>query len=743
MKIKRLILLFSIILIISLSISLASASEIVLDDDGHSELDGISIENSNQKSYSSSNVLEKALNCQNSESSKLALNETSSKNRVFKYSHPLNLKSDYENTYLDNDSNSNNEEILNESFIINQNNLSSYFDEEGVLKTEYGGSILVFEGDFQDKGVLTIDKNKTRITGINSTFYNTVFSLEGSEIILANLDFVLDESFPDNHNSGIYIESDNITVYNTTMNYTSPTDVNAIGIYSYDNSGLNLVNNTINYIGHADYTGYNYGIMLNYCNDAYVHGNVINADLPLREVDWSYGIYGGVWMDKISAFAAGECYNLSFGDNKVYSTINHGVYASTRYPTLSSVLIYACNNATISNNDIKVNDFHTKKDEINYLYGLDIYRLDDVTVVNNTIEIFTLGGGTRMGTAYPIQVTGPANNIKIAYNYLKSFSYGPNIGIYSENYYGSTKLDIISNFINITGKPGTDFWSLVAGIEVQDSDDRILNNTIIVNAVDGFTEGTRLYGISYSQNTHGNHQYDIEYNHIISPNTIAVSLNEGLGSNTSNSRIIFNIFETAGEGGDKAARIGGYGTNNTIRNNTNGSDPGRHMSYDELPDWLKDYLSSSRERTFDLLWMDNAHASYQNSMAASNGSSKSNGLGVDANGKSFLSTGQNDRLNTSQGINGLNLNPSPSNASHGDLNSSRYTIGTSDISIASSSAAAGLENGLNEVTKKSYYIEKEVKNIKKLYDNKGILLLLLIMGLLIIGYYHKKYTEEG
>ena len=115
LKIKRLILLFSIILIISLSISLASASEIVLDDEGHTELDGISIENSNQKSYSSSNVLEKALNCQNSESSKLALNETSSKNRVFKYSHPLNLKSDDdENIYLDNDSNSNNEEILNE-----------------------------------------------------------------------------------------------------------------------------------------------------------------------------------------------------------------------------------------------------------------------------------------------------------------------------------------------------------------------------------------------------------------------------------------------------------------------------------------------------------------------------------------------------------------------------------------------------------------------------------------------------
>ena len=118
-------------------------------------------------------------------------------------------------------------------------------------------------------------------------------------------------------------------------------------------------------------------------------------------------------------------------------------------------------------------------------------------------------------------------------------------------------------------------------------------------------------------------------------------------------------------------------------------------------------------------------------------------IGVDANGKSFLSTGQNDRLNSSQGINGLNLNPSPSNASNGDLNSSRYTIGTSGISIASASAAAGLENGLKEINKKSYYIEEEVKNIKELHDNKGILLVLLIMGLLIIGYYHKKYAEEG
>ena len=753
MKIKRFIILFSIILLISLSINLASAVD--LDDESNGLNERI-IENINQNSDSSSNVLIKTTDNQDSKILNLELDEIDeepsiesilkSSNAENKHLRDFEIKTaNSENNYLKDSEaiSSENEEdssddSINKSFIINPDNLTNYFDDKGVLKAEYSGSILVFEGNFEEKGILTIDKNKTRITGINSTFHNTVFSLTGSEIILANLEFVLDKSFPNNHNAGLYIGWDNITVYNITMNYTSPTDVNAIGIYSEDNVGLNLINNTINFIGHADYEGYNYGIMLNYCYDAYVYGNSITADLPLREVDWGYGIYGGVWMDKVSAFAAGECDNLIFTDNKVYSTINHGVYASTRYPTLSSVLIYACNNATISNNDIKIDDFNTQKGEINYLYGLDLYRLDDVRIVNNTIEIFTIGGGTRMGTAYPIQVTGPANNIKIAYNNIKSFSFGPNIGIYSENYYGSTKLDIISNFINITGKAGTDFWSLVAGIEVQDSDDKILNNTIIVADADGFTEGTRLYGISYSQNTHGNHQYDIEYNHIISPNSIAVSLNEGLASNTSNSRIMYNIFETAGEGGDSAARIGGYGTNNTIQYNTNGSNPDKDMSEDELPDWLKDYLSYTIVRTFDLSWIEKG-----NGISASNGSSKYNGLGNNTNGKSFISKDNGNKLNTSKGINGMNLNPSKSDAKHGDLNSTRYTVGTSGISIASASASANQKNGLKDMHKDSYYIEKKIKNIEDIPDNSTIWLVLSILGLILLGYLHKKYTEEG
>ena len=100
------------------------------------------------------------------------------------------------------------------------------------------------------------------------------------------------------------------------------------------------------------------------------------------------------------------------------------------------------------------------------------------------------------------------------------------------------------------------------------------------------------------------------------------------------------------------------------------------------------------------------------------------------------------RINTSKGINGINLNPSKSDARHGDINSTRYTIGSSGISIASASASAGYGNGMKDINKKSYYIEKEIKNIKDVYNNQ-ILIVLLIIGLLLIGYYHKKYTEEG
>lgn len=626
-------------------------------------------------------------------------------------------------------------ESASDNYVINQRNYKMYFDDTGVLKNEYGGKILTFDGTFTDKGIFTINSDNTKITGRNTLFNNTGFNIKANGVMLTNINFVLNESFTSNGNAGVYVTGDNVTIYNINMKYNTPSDVDAIGVYSYDNTGFKLINSSFNYIGHAFHEGHNYPILLQYSDDAIVSGNDINSTLPLREVDWSGGIYGGVGMDKVSSFAAGDSKNLQLTGNNIYSTINFGEYADNKYPTLSSVLIYACDNSTINKNDIKVEDLYTRKNTANYLYALDIYRLNDVEVVENNIDVFTYGGNGRYGTAYPIQVTGPAYNIKVAYNHLHSVSNGPNIGVYSQNYYGSTQIDVISNFINITGKAGTDSWALVAGIEVQDSDDRILNNTIIVDTVGGYKAGDRVYGISYSQNTQGNHKYDIKYNKVTTPGPIAISLNQGLGSTTSDTNVMYNILVTGvGEGGDKAVSIGGNGRNNVVRYNTNGADTIRHMSERDIPSWLKNYNSggNGNGNGIDLSWLNTGDNS-------GNGLGNGEGSGNTLNGK-----GQGNGLTIKSKVNGNNINPSTSDAIRGDANSTRYTYGESGISIASasSSAGSGSSSSSSPSESKAYEITKQIQELDEINYIQTIIGIILVLILLIIGYKEKESTKE-
>ena len=41
--------------------------------------------------------------------------------------------------------------------VVNQKNYKMYFDDNNVLKKEYGGKIITFSGKFTDKGVITIE----------------------------------------------------------------------------------------------------------------------------------------------------------------------------------------------------------------------------------------------------------------------------------------------------------------------------------------------------------------------------------------------------------------------------------------------------------------------------------------------------------------------------------------------------------------------------------------------------------
>lgn len=622
----------------------------------------------------------------------------------------------------------------NSTYHISPNNYIFYFNSNGVLRDEFGGSILIFEGIFENKGVITIDKNNTSIIANGSQFINTIFNLNASGIVLANFNFTLDRPFHSNNNAGIYVGWDNITVFNNTINFFCPKST-CYGIYANDNIGLNLINNTVNFIGQPDNTGYYYAVYLNYCYDAFVSGNNISAVLPLCNVNWGNGISGGVKMDRVSVIAAEGCDNLQLLNNTVYSTING---ASGQAPTLSSVLIYACDNSVIEGNDITVEDFYTRKGTINFLYALDMYKLNNVRVLNNHIDVFTYGGYREYGTAYPIQLSGPAYNIMIAYNYLKSVSNGPNIGIYSQNYYGPTQIDIVSNFINITGNASKHEWALVAGIEVQDSDDRILNNTIIVDTVGGYHSGDHIYGISYAQNTGGNHKYEIKYNNVTVPGAIAISLNQGfLDSTTSDTNVMYNILNTAiGEGGDHAVAIGGRGTNNLVRYNTNGSNPNRHMSQRDLPDWYLNY-QGLRSSGFSLFWMNSGSSSSSQSFA---------GNGSSGYGSSFNGNGRGNGFNFNSDVDGSNSRFSKSNSTRGDLNSTHYAVGDSGVSLAaaSSSAGSGDSSSLDaNVERNAYEIDEKESVAVKSSDYLQLALICIVVLLLLgIGYKRQKDKEE-
>ena len=630
-------------------------------------------------------------------------------------------------------------------YVISSDNISEYFDESNVLKSNYSDGVIVFDGVFDDLGVLKICSNNTRITGINSVFQNTVFDLEASDIVLSNLNFVLDKEFEDNEYAAIFCYGNNITVYNCTIDYNTPVNSTAFGIYSNghhnDFVGLNIINNTIKIIGHAlGANDYNYAILLRDTHDSLVYGNTIDCELPIKFIVWSfYGSYGSVSRDTVAAFAGDFCENLTLSNNYIHTSVNGG---DRNYPTLDTVVLYGCSDSLIEENTIISEDFYTEVGYDNYLQALDLYSLSDVTVIGNNISVFTNGGKSGMGTAYPIQITGPIEHVKIVFNNLTTFSRGPNCGIYSNNYGGDTYIDIISNFINVTGDATNNAtnpsWCLVSGIEVQDTGDNILNNTIIVNNLGDYKSSNNVYGISYVQNIAGGHTYNIQYNNITTNGNYGVKLiGKVKDSETYNSTIsnnVINTMTTSNRTGASTNRQveGPSGTN--IRNNTNGN-PRNVMSEDYYPDWLKDYIQNGNGGgTGDFAWINRALNSLSNgtgfSGAVGNGTSHSGSGNARGNGH-----GSHDGDVSGNGTD------SNSDAVLGSDHDAAPGVG-GDAS-PSISAASPSDSGSSAANPNAYEIDEHDNVVSKSSDYLQLgLICIVALLLLMIGYKRQKDKEE-
>ena len=110
-----------------------------------------------------------------------------------------------------------------------------------------------------------------------------------------------------------------------------------------------------------------------------VSGNNIYCELPIKYILWTFvGSYGKVSTDTVAAFAADCSENLTLSNNYIHTLVN---YRSFNYPTLDTVILYGCSHSMIENNVIRSEDFITKVGQDNYLYALDLYNLNNVTVI--------------------------------------------------------------------------------------------------------------------------------------------------------------------------------------------------------------------------------------------------------------------------------------------------------------------------------------------------------------------------
>lgn len=394
---------------------------------------------------------------------------------------------------------------------------------------------VIFNGDFSSSSftALKFDQIIT-ITAAQSTFNNIGFELMHNGIVLNGATIIVNAPQYQNCYAIDIANANNAIVINNKINYTC----------DYDNA-----------------VNYNYVIKAGHSENLTIYGNEINANVPLKQVDWDRS--GSIYADYVAGVAIEYCNNLKFDRNNLTVIGNKRV---GDYPTLDAFIIARSPNAKIRGNNINEIDPVTTAGNYSYTYGIDVYACDNITVCSNTVNMNSdqsggQVGGNGTGAAYCIQLTGPHTGVKICNNNLTTKNNGPNLGIYSQNYNVTTNITVCGNHIDVTGRAGTDPWSLVSGMELQDTYATVYGNTIDVTNRDGYVSGTCVYGISYSQYTPNDHTYNITNNTVhVDNGDLAVFLNGVI-----NSIVTHNwLYSQAGDGDDAVSVIG---TNNTASGN--------------------------------------------------------------------------------------------------------------------------------------------------------------------------------
>ena len=444
--------------------------------------------------------------------------------------------------------------------IVTNETFFDYFGDDGMLLGDITFDTLIFKGEFSNLGVNVVYVPRAIvINGDNAVLRNIAIMCEQGTT-LNNLTLNATNYVADTDGALIYAIGSDVTVNNITIDYNATDGSNnAIAVYASGADNFKLVNSTITFTGNnVDGKVFAQGIKIAKSNNAVVDSNIITTSCPLVDVDYSH--WGSIDTDLVFAIGVEKSENVKIINNVVdNSAWTKGNNAN--FPTFDAFIAHTANNLLIKNNTISHIDLITPKGTSSYIYALDFYESNSVIVEDNRVLLNTTGGKEGAGAAYAVQVTGPYNNFVVKGNNLTTVSNGPNLAVYSQNYYGTTEITAENNWINVTGFAGPADFALVSGMEFQDTVAKAYNNTIYVQNVNEYNDDNNIAGITYVQSTSGSHQFDIQNNTIYSEGKYAVLI-----KSAKDSQIIGNTLYAHELKGNDAA-IFKSGTNNIVKNN--------------------------------------------------------------------------------------------------------------------------------------------------------------------------------
>ena len=444
--------------------------------------------------------------------------------------------------------------------IVTNETFFDYFGDDGMLLGDITFDTLIFKGEFSNLGVNVVYVPRAIvINGDNAVLRNIAIMCEQGTT-LNNLTLNATNYVADTDGALIYAIGSDVTVNNITIDYNATDGSNnAIAVYASGADNFKLVNSTITFTGNnVDGKVFAQGIKIAKSNNAVVDSNIITTSCPLVDVDYSH--WGSIDTDLVFAIGVEKSENVkiinNIVDNSAWTKGNNA-----NFPTFDAFIAHTANNLLLKNNTISHTDVITPKGTSSYIYALDFYESNSVIVEDNRVLLNTTGGKEGAGAAYAVQVTGPYNNFVVKGNNLTTVSNGPNLAVYSQNYYGTTEITVENNWINVIGFAGPADFALVSGMEFQDTVAKAYNNTIYVQNVNEYNDDNNIAGITYVQSTSGSHQFDIQNNTIYSEGKYAVLI-----KSAKDSQIIGNTLYAHELNGDDAA-IFKSGTNNIVKNN--------------------------------------------------------------------------------------------------------------------------------------------------------------------------------